>query len=728
MSASGVVDPRPIDYRTACVAGAALADDLREELGVATGDHVRLRTERQRSTLCQVVDGDGDPHPGSIRIDRFTRQALKAYPHEAVEIESATPDPAVEVGLIPGIDMSQHYDPNVVPALKRQLAAQHVAVRPGMLLYVRLEGTLAGITYAVHYVKGDANDEGVVVDDTTVWLIDEDHHHHGPSDHDHDHAGLSETVVDTTFEDVGGLTVQIREVREFVELPLVFPQVYRQLGINPPRGVIFYGAPGTGKTLLARSVANEINAELFYINGPEVVGTYSGETEANLRKVFAEASLKPPSIVFIDEIDAIAPFRRMASSQSDARSVTQLLALLDGLKNAEGVIVIGTTNRIDAIDPALRRAGRFDREIYFPTPSSAAREQILRVHTREMPLADDAQAALPNIAERAYGYVGADLMELSREAGLNALRHAAARFVESPSIANYPAPEELVVRERDFEDALGKVHPSAMRESLISYPDVGWEDIGGLEDVKRRLQDLVQLPLRHPEVFERAGLSRNLGVLLHGPPGTGKTLLAQAIARESGVNFIPIQGPELFSQWLGESEESVRHVFDVASRTEPCIIFFDQLDAVVPRRSDLEHEGTRAPQRVVNQLLAELDGMERRGRVVVVGATNRLEMVDPAALRPGRFGIHLHVSAPDAAERAAILRIHLRNAPIAEQTGVDRLVEHLSERTDGMVGADLAFLCHNAKLVAVEAAGMQPDAELQVAHFERALEMDSHLG
>jgi transitional endoplasmic reticulum ATPase len=716
-----VVDSLPVDYRESRLCTAVPAPDVRAALGVADGDVVRIGTERGRSVLCRVATSSDDVGAGSIRVDRFTRQALKAYPHERVTLEPADPPPAKELALVPGLDMSQRFDPQLVPTLKRVLAEQRVAVRPGMLLYVRLPDGLAGVTYEVHFVDGGGDaGEGVVTAETTIWLIQDDHHH-GPGDHVHEHDKSSETVMDTTFEDVGGLTAQIREVREFVELPLVFPQVYRQLGINPPRGVIFHGAPGTGKTLLARSVANEINAELFYINGPEVVGTFSGETEANLRKIFAEASLNPPAIIFVDELDAIAPARRMATSTTEARTVTQLLALLDGLKQAEGVLVIGTTNRVEAIDPALRRAGRFDREIHFPTPGVEAREQILRVQTREMPLDADALAALPAIAERAYGFVGADIMELSREAGLNALRRASTRFVESPSMASYPAAEDLVVTGADFESALRTVQPAAMRESLITYPRVTWADIGGLHHVKSRLRDLVEKPLRHPELFERIGLSSNLGVLLYGPPGTGKTLLAQAIARESGVNFLPIQGPELFSQWLGESEESVRHIFDVARRAAPCIVFFDQLDAVVPKRSDLEHEGTRAPQRVVNQLLAELDGMERRSQVLVIGATNRMGMVDPAALRPGRFGVHLQVGVPEEADRAEILRIHLADAGLAGGLTVDRVVDHLVPRTAGRTGADLAFLVQNAKLAALDLDAADPEPALTLATFDGVL-------
>ena len=720
MASMAVLDARPRDYRESRIARVSASGSIMQSLSASSGDAVRVSTARGRSVVARLELDDGDVAPGTVRVDRFVRQSLKAFPHEELELEIIAPTRATEVGLVPGIDLSETYDPSLVPKVKQVLSEQAVPLCPGMLLYVPIGDGLAGVTYSVHFVAGNDESEGFVDQETTVWLIDPDHDHHGESDHDHDHADSAETVLDTTFEDVGGLSTQIREVREFVELPLVFPQVYRQLGISAPRGVIFYGAPGTGKTLLARSVANEINANLFYINGPEVVGTFSGETEANLRKLFAEASLKPPSIIFIDELDAIAPARRTAASQSDARAVTQLLSLMDGLHSTEGVIVIGTTNRVDAIDPALRRAGRFDREVYFPTPDDSAREGILRVQAREMPMDEAAVAALPEVARRAYGYVGADLMELTREAGLNALRRASTRFLDAPSVANYPAPEDLVVTRDDLETALRRVRPSAMREALLTYPDVGWKDIGGLQHVKSRLRDLVERPLRHPEVFERAGLASNLGVLLHGPPGTGKTLLAQAIARESGINFIPIQGPELFSQWLGESEESVRHIFNVASRSEPCIIFFDQLDAVVPKRSDLEHEGTRAPQRVVNQLLSELDGMRSRGRVIVIGATNRLSMVDPAALRPGRFGVHLHVGLPDEAARAEILAVQLESTAFEGER--EELLAELAKGTDGMSGAELAFLVQSVKLEALDEVDFQGDPAIARRHLDRALD------
>jgi len=714
------VDPTPSDYRDAHLSAGYLAHDVMEGLGVAVGDTVRVSTKRGRTALTRVVGTYPDHSHGVIRFDRFTRQTLKAYPHEPVSIERVDLDPTPQITLVPAVDISMLHIPNLVPDVKAILVEGQTPVREGMLLYVRLPSAGAGITYQVHCVEGH---EGIVTQTTAVYVEFEHDHDHGPGGHHHEDgaSAYAEAVVDTTFEDVGGLSDQIRAVREFVELPLVFPQVYRQLGISAPRGVIFFGAPGTGKTLLARSVANEINAEFFYINGPEVVGTFSGQTEENLRRIFGEAAFKAPSIIFVDELDAIAPARRTATTLSDSRAVTQLLSLMDGLKRAEGVMVIGTTNRIDAIDAALRRAGRFDREIYFPSPTAPAREQILRVQTREMPLTDDAIAAIPYLAHQAYGYVGADLMELAREAGLGALRRASGAFIDHPSVAAAARTSDLVVTADDFYQALRHMRPASLRESILSYPTVTLDDVGGLGEVKRRLQELIQSPLAHPDLFTRLGLATNLGVLLYGPPGTGKTLLARAIARETGANFIAVQGPELFSQWFGESEEAVRELFNLAHRVAPCIVFFDQLDAVAPRRSNLENEGTRAPQRIVNQLLTELDEMDRASHVVVVGATNRMEMIDPAILRPGRFGVHLEVGLPDEADRAEILRIHLREAELHPELRLDSLAGQLGARTTAFSGADLAYLCQAAKLHALETAHFSGTPKLSFADFESAL-------
>jgi transitional endoplasmic reticulum ATPase len=720
-SHTATIDPQPSDYRDARVCAAYLAAHVMEAIGAKEGDVVRVSTARGRQVVARIVG----PHPTdpehAIRFDRYTRQALKAYPHEAVTVERADLQPIPEISLMPAIDLSMLYLPDLVPQAKALLVEQAVPVCEGMLLYVQLPDRRTGITFDAHAVVGH---EGVITEATSVYL--ESEHSHGENaglshTHDRDSGAHVEAVVDTTFEDVGGLTDQIRSIREFVELPLIFPQVYRQLGISAPRGVIFFGAPGTGKTLLARSVANEINAEFFYINGPEVVGTFSGQTEENLRRIFGQAAFKTPSIIFIDELDAIAPARRTATTLSDSRAVTQLLALMDGLKRAEGVMVIGTTNRIEAIEPALRRAGRFDQEIYFPSPTAKAREDILRVQTREMPLTEDALAAMPEIARQAYGYVGADLMELAREAGLNALRRASSAFIEHSSIAQAARSADLMVAADDFFDALRKMRPASLRESIMYYPTVTLEDVGGLADVKQQLRELIERPLQHPELFSRLGLSTNLGVLLYGPPGTGKTLLARAIARESGANFISVQGSELFSQWFGESEEAVANLFNLARRTAPCIVFFDQLDAIAPRRGVMENEGTQAPQRIVNQLMSELDEMRKDSQVVVIGATNRIDAVDPAMLRPGRFGLHIPMELPDEPTRTEILRVHLREAALTPDTTPEALVMHLAPLTGGFSGADLAQLTQAAKLRALERAGWSATATVNQRDFDAEL-------
>ncbi|MEM1536067.1 MAG: CDC48 family AAA ATPase [Candidatus Pacearchaeota archaeon] len=523
---------------------------------------------------------------------------------------------------------------------------------------------------------------------------------------------IEERIPEVAYEDIGGLDEEIKKIREMVELPLRHPEIFERLGIEPPKGVLLYGPPGTGKTLLAKAVANESEANFFLLNGPECMSKFYGESEKRIRDLFEQASKNAPSIIFIDEIDAIAPKREESMGEVERRVVSQLLTSMDGLKARGRVIVIGATNRPNALDEALRRPGRFDREIAINVPDKKGRLAILKIHTRNMPLAKDVN--LEEIAEVTHGFVGADLASLCKEAAMNVLRRCLPSLkLEREEPIPKETLEKLKVTAQDFKEALKVVRPSAMREVLVESPNVKWEDVGGLSKVKQELKEAVEWPLKYPESFKRIGIKPPKGILLYGPPGTGKTLLAKAVATESEANFIQVKGPSLLSMWVGESERGVRKVFERARQVAPCIVFFDEIDALASRRG-LE-AGTKVTERVLNQLLAEMDGLEELNDIVVIGATNRPDMLDPALLRPGRFDRIIAINPPNRQEREEIFKIHTKNMPLAKDVSLSAL----AEKTEGYTGADIAAVCKEAGMLA-----LREDInakQVKRKHFEEAL-------
>lgn len=507
--------------------------------------------------------------------------------------------------------------------------------------------------------------------------------------------GAKAEISDVHYEDIGGLGRELEMVREMIELPLRHPEIFERLGIEPPKGVLLYGPPGTGKTLIAKAVANEVDAHFISLSGPEIMSKYYGESEGKLREVFEDAQENAPTIIFIDEIDSIAPKREDTKGEVERRVVAQLLSLMDGLKGRGQVIVIAATNIPDAIDPALRRGGRFDREIEIGIPDKKGRMEIFQVHTRGVPLADDVK--IEEYAESTHGFVGADIALLVKEAAMHALRKVIPKIEIAEEI---PAEllDELRVTRDDFDEARRHVEPSAMREVLVEVPDVSWEDVGGLDDVKKELQEAVEWPLKYPAVFAQLQTKAPKGILLFGPPGTGKTLLAKAVANESESNFIAIKGPELLSKWVGESEKGVREIFRKARQASPSIIFFDEVDALVPRRGTYMGS-SHVTESVVSQILTEIDGLEELKNVTVIAATNRPDMLDPALMRPGRIERHIYVPPPDAESRKKIFGVYLRNAEAILATDID--IDDLVKETDGFVGADIEALVREAKLSAM---------------------------
>ena len=503
-----------------------------------------------------------------------------------------------------------------------------------------------------------------------------------------------EKIPEINYEDIGGLSEEIKKIREMVEIPMKHPEIFEKLGIEPPKGVLLHGPPGTGKTLLAKAVANESEANFILLNGPEVMSKFYGESEKKIRDIFEEAEKSAPTIIFIDELDAVAPKREETMGEVERRVVSQILTMMDGLKSRGKVIVIGATNRVNSIDPALRRPGRFDREISINVPGKEGRLSILKIHTRGMPLTKNVN--LNEIAAITHGFVGADLESLSKEAGMNVLRKYLPQMKLDEEEQIPPnVLEKLIVNQEDFMDALRNVRPSAMREVLVETPTIGWDSVGGLEGIKQELSEAVEWPMKYAESFERMGIRPSKGILLYGPPGTGKTLIAKAVAKESGANFIQVKGPSLLSMWVGKSEEGMRKVFERARQVAPCVVFFDEIDALAGKRG--VETGTKVTERVLNQLLAEMDGLEDLKGILVVGATNRPDMLDPALLRPGRFDKILLVNAPEEKGRLKILQIHTKNMPLAKDVNV----KEFAKKTIGYTGADLEALTREAAMLSL---------------------------
>ncbi|MBS7649336.1 CDC48 family AAA ATPase [Candidatus Bathyarchaeota archaeon] len=674
-----------------------------ENLGLTPGDVIEVSGKRKTAAICWPGYAD-DIGKGIIRIDGYTRRNAGVSIDEKVTIRKIEAKDAEKIVFAPTeplrIEGAEEY---LAQILEGKVVTRGDYVPLGIM----------GRTIDLVIVNVQPPAPAVIITRSTEIAMGEKP------------AAITREVPRVTYEDIGGLKEEIRKIREMVELPLKYPELFERLGVEAPKGVLLYGPPGTGKTLLAKAVANETNAAFFSISGPEIMSKYYGESEERLREIFRQAEENAPSIIFIDELDAIAPKREEVTGEVEKRVVAQLLALMDGLRPRGRVVVIGATNRPNAIDPALRRPGRFDREIEIGVPNKQGRFEILQIHTRNMPLAEDVD--LERIASITHGFVGADLAALCKEAAMRALR----RILPEIDFEKDTIPAEILnkitVTMNDFMDALKDVEPSAMREVLVEVPNVRWEDIGGLDDVKLELQEAVEWPLKYPDVFEHMDAKPPKGILLYGPPGTGKTLLAKAVANESEANFISIKGPEVLSKWVGESERAVREVFRKAKQAAPSIIFFDEIDAIAPVRGG-GYGDSGVTERVISQLLTEMDGIEELRGVVVIAATNRPDIVDPALLRPGRFDKLLYVPLPDFESRKEILKIHLRRKPLAEDVDID----DLAKRTEGYTGADIAAVCNTAVMLAIrehimsdkgtsETRNNLKDLRVYKRHFEEAL-------
>ncbi|MCD6537643.1 CDC48 family AAA ATPase [Candidatus Bathyarchaeota archaeon] len=682
---------------------ARIDPKVMEEMNLTPGDVIEISGKRRTVAICWP-GYEEDYGRGLIRIDGYIRNNAGVSIDEKVTLRKIEARKAQRITLAPT-------EPLRITGAEDYLAhlLEGRVVTRGDYIPISVMGR--SIDLMVTGVQPPAPAVIIAVE-TKIVLTEKP-------------AAVVREVPRVTYEDIGGLQDAIKKIREMVELPLKYPELFERLGVEAPKGVLLHGPPGTGKTLLAKAVANETNAAFFSISGPEIMSKYYGESEERLREIFKQAEENAPSIIFIDEIDAIAPKREEVTGEVEKRVVSQLLALMDGLKARGRVVVIGATNRPNALDPALRRPGRFDREIEIGVPNEQGRLEILQIHTRGMPLSDDVD--LKKIASVTHGFVGADLEALCKEAAMRALRRILPEIDFEKDTVPAEVLNKITVTMEDFMDALKDVEPSAMREVLLEIPEVKWDDIGGLKDVKLELQEAVEWPLKYPELFKHMDAKPPKGILLYGPPGTGKTLLAKAVANESEANFISVKGPELLSKWVGESERAVREIFRKARQAAPSIIFFDEIDAIAPVRGG-GYGDSHVTERVISQLLTELDGLEELRAVVVIAATNRPDIIDPALLRPGRFDKLLYVPPPDLEARKEILRIHTRNKPLAEDVDLDEI----AEMTEGYTGADLAAICNTAVMLAIREHIMKskdPDEakrkvkglKVHKRHFEEAM-------
>lgn len=694
-----------------------LDQEIVENMGLSTGSIIEIRGKKKTTGI--VVASIADKGRGTIRLDGLQRLNAGATIGEFISIKLAKIYPAEEIVLTPtkaNIDLKKQSEsilaklidkPVVSGDIVEVLGAVYQKTDPdnpmnqmmNMFMRSQKRRPTLGLLRLVVENTLPANKIVKITRDTRIKVNKRV-------------ALLNVSGGIVTYDDVGGLTDEIQRIREMVELPLKHPELFFRLNIDPPKGVLFYGPSGTGKTLMAKAVSQESNAYFISINGPEIMSKFYGASEGRLREIFDDAEKNAPSIIFIDEIDSIAPKRSDTSGEVERRVVSQLLSLMDGLQGRGHIIVVGATNRINALDEALRRPGRFDREIEFGVPTVKGRKEIFQIHTRGMPLEDD--VALNRYSEITYGFAGADIMAVCREAALFSLRRILPKInLDEPIPSDII--QELRISDNDFIQAINMVEPSAMREIMIDIPDISWEDVGGLEDIKSELQEAVEWPLKYPKLFEKAGIRPLNGIILFGPPGCGKTLLAKAVASESQCNFITVKGPEILSKWVGESQKSIREIFRKGRQASPSIIYFDEIDAITAIRNSYEGTGG-VTSSIVNQILVEMDGLEDRKGVIVIASTNRPDLVDSALLRPGRFDRLLYVMAPDLESRKKILGVHTSNMPLAN----DVSLKHIAQITDGYSGADLENVCREAGMQAIREK-MEDIDKIEYKHFEFAL-------